>query len=138
MAELKTKPTQASVNDFISSIADQQRRKDCQAVVRLMRQVTGEKPVMWGTSIVGFGRYTYHYDSGRELEWFSLGFSPRKNSLTLYLMAGFRSFPELMKKLGKHKTSQSSLYVSKLADIQQPVLKELLQRSHAATKKRWQ
>lgn len=137
MAELKTKPTKASVTEFINNIGDTQRRKDCKAVAKMMRDVTGTKPEMWGPSIVGFGRYKYRYESGRELDWFSLGFSPRKSALTLYLMAGFRNFPELMKKLGKYKTSQSCLYVSKLADINQPVLKELMNRSDAVTRKRY-
>jgi hypothetical protein len=135
MAELKTRPTKASVAAFIAKVSDEQRRKDCKAVVKMMREVTGSKPEMWGPSIVGFGRYTYRYESGRELDWFSLGFSPRKGSLTLYLMAGFRSFPDLMKKLGKYKTGQSCLYVSKLADINQPVLRELMKRSDAVTRR---
>ena len=139
MAELKTRPTKASVTGFINSISDQQRRNDCKAVAKMMREITGAKPEMWGPSIVGFGRFKYPYESGRELEWPSLSFSPRKGPLTLYLMPGFRDyFPELMKKLGKYKTGKCCLYINKLGDINQSALKQLMKHSNAATKKRWQ
>ncbi|MGH9649025.1 MAG: hypothetical protein ACRD3I_01000, partial [Terriglobales bacterium] len=89
MAELKTKPTQASVKSFLNSIADDQRRKDCQSVLKMMQDATGAKPQMWGPSIVGFGSYHYKSESGREGDWFLTGFSPRKQALTLYIMGGF-------------------------------------------------
>ncbi|MGH9879985.1 MAG: DUF1801 domain-containing protein, partial [Pyrinomonadaceae bacterium] len=98
MAELKTKPTKDSVKDFLSRVADEQRRKDCEVVLDLMSDVTQAKPEMWGSSIVGFGRYLYKYESGREGEWMVTGFSPRKSALTLYIMPGFEPFADLMKR----------------------------------------
>jgi hypothetical protein len=129
MAELKTQPTKASVKDFINQVPDEQRRKDCQVVLKLMEEITGAKGEMWGTSIVGFGRYHYKGSSGREGEWMITGFSPRKSNLTLYLMGGFQDVPELMKKLGKHKTGMSCLYLNKLADVDMKVLKQLVTKS---------
>src|SRR5688572_2463292 len=102
MAELKTKATTASVDDFLAAIADGERRKDCLAVVKIMKKATGAKPKMWGPSIVGFGDYRYKYESGRELDWFLTGFSPRKKDLTLYIMPGFSRYDDLMKALGRH------------------------------------
>ncbi len=131
MAELKTKPTTESVEKFLNGIADEQRRKDCFRVVEMMKAATKTEPAMWGTSIVGFGRYQYKYESGRELEWFLVGFSPRKNDLTLYLMSGFLRYPELMKKLGKHKTGKGCLYIKKLDDVDQSTLKTLIKQSVA-------
>ncbi|HEV2826427.1 MAG TPA: DUF1801 domain-containing protein [Pyrinomonadaceae bacterium] len=129
MAELKTKETTASVSEFIDKIADPQRREDCRAVADIMRDVTGEEPKMWGSSIVGFGRYHYKYASGREGDWMITGFSPRKGDLTLYLMGGFDSFAELMKDLGKYKTGKSCLYIKKLADIDVGILRKLVSKS---------
>lgn len=129
MAELKTKETGESVTAFINKIADQTRREDCLAVIDLMRKVTKEEPKMWGTSIVGFGRYRYKYESGREGEWPIAGFSPRKGDLTLYLIGGFDKFSDLMKSLGKYKTGKSCLYIKKLADVDVNVLKKLVTKS---------
>ena len=129
MVELKTKETKESVSAFLKKIADKTRRDDCLAVVDIMREATGEEPRMWGSSIVGFGRYHYKYASGREGEWMVTGFSPRKGDLTLYLMLGFERFPALMKRLGKFKTGKSCLYVKRLADIDEDVLKELVKTS---------
>ena len=129
MAELKTKETSASVSAFLAKIADETRRKDCLAVADIMRDVTKEEPKMWGSSIVGFGRYRYKYDSGREGEYMITGFSPRKGDLTLYIMPGFEPFPDLMKRLGKYKTGKSCLYIKKLADVDVRVLKELVSKS---------
>lgn len=128
MAEAKTKPTRDSVKDFLGKIADDQRRKDCQVITRLMSEVTGEKPEMWGTSIIGFGRRMVKYAGGREAEWMITGFSPRKNDLTLYI-PGLAVFPDALKSLGKHKTSKGCLYIKKLADVDLDVLKELLTQS---------
>jgi hypothetical protein len=128
MAELKTKPTSESVTEFLSRL-DEDRRKDCMVVVKLMKSATGAKPKMWGSGIVGFGTYRYRYDSGREGEWPVIGFSPRKNDLTLYIMPGFERFDSLMAKLGKYKTGKSCLYVKKLADVDVAVLKELIAES---------
>lgn len=129
MAELKTKPTNASVKKFLNSVTDKTRREDCFAVLEMMQDITKEEPAMWGSSIVGFGRYHYNYESGREGEWMITGFSPRKADLTLYIMAGFEIAPDLMKRLGKYKTGKSCLYVKKLADVDHKVLKELIQKS---------
>ncbi|HEY8186590.1 MAG TPA: DUF1801 domain-containing protein [Pyrinomonadaceae bacterium] len=129
MAELKTKPTAESVSAFLEKIADEGRREDCLAVVDIMRDVIKEEPKMWGGSIVGFGRYHYKYQSGREGEWMITGFSPRKGDLTLYIMPGFEPFADLMKRLGKYKTGKSCLYVKKLADVNVKVLKELVTKS---------
>src|SRR4030095_6063790 len=115
MAELKTKPTKDSVSAFINQIADSERRKDCKVVLDLMSEITKAKPEMWGSSIVGFGRSRYQYASGREGEWMVTGFSPRKGDLTLYIMPGVDSFPDLMERLGKYKTGKSCLYIKKLA-----------------------
>jgi hypothetical protein len=129
MAELKTKKTKASVSAFLDKITDEQRRKDCQTVLNLMKQATGEEPKMWGSSIVGFGTYHYRYASGREGDWPIIAFSPRKTDLTLYIVPGFQKFESLMAKLGKYKTGVSCLYIKKLDDVEIPVLKKLIAKS---------
>ena len=129
MAELKTKPTQASVLDFLGMLSDDQRRNDCLVVLELMKAATGAEPVMWGSSIVGFGRYQYRYKSGRQGEWPVISFSPRKNDLTLYIMPGFDRYESLLARLGKHKTGKSCLYLKRLSDVDLVVLKELIEES---------
>jgi hypothetical protein len=129
MAELKTRPTTESVSTFLNKVADKTRREDCFAVLEMMRDVTKEEPTMWGSSIVGFGRYRYKYESGREGEWPITGFSPRKGDLTLYIVPGFEIAPDLMKRLGKYKTGKSCLYIRKLADVDRKVLKQLIEKS---------
>ena len=119
MAENKTRKTKASVTEFINGIADQSRRKDCRAVLKLMKVATGAPARMWGPSIVGFGDWRYKYDSGREGDWFLAGFSPRKDSLTLYLMPSLHAHAARLKKLGKHKTGKSCLYIKRLSDVDQ-------------------
>jgi len=131
MAELKTRKTTASVEKFLNNVADGQRRKDCFRLVEIMKAETKAEPAMWGTSIVGFGRHQYKYESGRELEWFLVGFSPRKQDLTLYIMGGLERYPSLTKKLGKHKTGKSCLYIKKLEDVDLPTLKQLIKQSVA-------
>jgi hypothetical protein len=131
MAELKTKQTAASVEDFLNNVADEQRRKDCFRLVEIMKAAAKAEPAMWGTSIVGFGHYRYKYESGRELEWFLVGFAPRKQDLTLYIMGGLERYPALMKRLGKHKTGKSCLYIKKLEDVDLPTLKQLIKQSVA-------
>jgi hypothetical protein len=126
MAELKTRPTTVDVDDFIDTVADEGRRDDCRALVTMMKEATKAEPTMWGSSIIGFGRYRYKYASGHEGEWPIIGFSPRKNDLTLYLMQGFEQHEELMQRLGKHKTSKACLYIKKLEQVDQDVLKELI------------
>ena len=129
MAELKTRPTDASVNAFLDAVADEARRRDCFTVVDIMRQATGAEPVMWGPSIVGFGAYHYRYESGREADWCLTGFSPRQKALTLYIMAGFDRYVELLGRLGKYTTGKSCLYVKRLSDIDLNVLRELVTAS---------
>src|SRR5689334_8434184 len=129
MAETNTKRTTESVKDFLNKISDDERRADCFHVAKIMEEVTGEKPKMWGPSIVGFGSYHFKYDSGREGDWLMTGFSPRKNDLTLYIMMGFEKHRDLMEQLGKHKTAKSCLYIKRLSDIHQPTLKKLIKAS---------
>jgi len=129
MAELKTKPTQASVLDFLGMLSDDQRRNDCLVVLELMKAATGAEPVMWGSSIVGFGRYQYRYKSGRQGEWPVISFSPRKNDLTLYIMPGFDRYESLLARLGKHKTGKSCLYLKRLSDVDLSILIELIGES---------
>jgi hypothetical protein len=129
MAELKTKENEASVEDFLNGISDEKKRQDCFTLLELMRQVTQSEAKMWGSSIVGFGRYHYKYASGREGDACLTGFSPRKQNLTLYIMAGFDQYDELMKRLGKYSTGKSCLYVKRLDDIDLPTLKELVKQS---------
>ena len=126
MAELKTKQTGASVENFLKQISDEERREDCFAVAKIMEEITGEKPKMWGPSIVGFGSYHYKYASGREGDWPEMGFSPRKKDLTLYIMMGFEKHADLMEKLGKHTNSKSCLYIKRLSDVHIPTLKKLM------------
>jgi len=126
MAEQKTKPTNQSVKEFLNKIPEAERRADCFAVAKIMEEITGEKPKMWGPSIVGFGSYHYKYASGREGDWPEMGFSPRKKDLTLYIMMGFEKHADLMEKLGKHSTSKSCLYIKRLSDVHIPTLKKLI------------
>ncbi len=129
MAENKTQKTGASVEDFLASVESKTRREDGFQVLQLMKVVTGMEPEMWGPSIVGFGDYHYRYDSGREGDFFLTGFSPRKQSLSLYIMAGFDAYDELLSKLGKHRKGASCLYINKLADVDMDVLRQLVQQS---------
>ena len=129
MAELKTKPTAVSVDAYIAKIADERRRKDCKTLVAMMKKVTKAKPVMWGPSIVGFGKYHYKYASGHEGDMCLAGFASRKPDLTIYVMGDFTGRAALLKKLGKHKSSKACLYVKKLEDVDLGVLEELVRRS---------
>jgi hypothetical protein len=129
MTTVKTARTTASVHRFLRTVTDDQRRADCLAVLKLMKRITRTDPAMWGTSIVGFGSYHYRYASGREGDWLLTGFSPRKQALTLYIMAGFTRYPDLMKRLGKHSTGSSCLYIKRLADVDLAVLETLIRES---------
>jgi hypothetical protein len=129
MAELKTKLNQASVDDFINAIQDEQVRQDCWTIVNIMQEATQARPQMWGSSIVGFGSYHYKYASGREADWMLTGFSPRKQNITLYIMAGFEQYDEMLAQLGKHTCGKSCLYIKRLSDIHVPTLKQLVQAS---------
>ncbi len=135
MAELKTKPSKASVSAYLNSVDDEQKRRDAREILTLMKQVTGKSPKMWGTSIVGFGSYHYCYQSGREGDWPITGFSPRKQNIAIYIMPGFSRYASMMKKLGKHKTGRSCLYVKMLSDVDREVLGRLIGRSVADMKK---
>lgn len=126
----KTKPTKKSVGAFIKSQPNAQVRDDCKVIAKLMSEATGEKPQMWGSSMVGFGTYHYKYASGREGDWPIIGFSPRKQNLTLYLMMyGFDQHTELLNKLGKHSLGKGCLYIKRLSDIDLPTLKRLIKAS---------
>jgi len=127
MAELKTRPTDASVEDFIEGVEGEARRADCRVLIAMMRSVTDAEPVMWGSSIVGFGSYRYRYASGREGDWMLTGFSPRKRDLTVYIMAGFKGADEILARLGVYRSSSGScLYIKRLSDVDLEVLKELV------------
>jgi hypothetical protein len=129
MAEPKTKKTDASVAEFLESVADERTRKDSQTILEIMREESGDEPSMWGESIVGFGSYHYVYASGREGDWFLIGFSPRKQNLTLYLTYGFEKHDDLLNRLGKHSTGKACLYVKRLEDIDLSVLRQLVRLS---------
>jgi hypothetical protein len=130
-ATLKTAQTDQSVEEFLNGISDEKKRQDCYTLLRLMKQVTRAKPKMWGSSIVGLGRYHYKYASGREGDWFLTGFSPRKQNLTLYIMPGFERYGELLNRLGKYKTGKACLYINKIEDVDLSALRELVKESVA-------
>jgi hypothetical protein len=132
MADNKTKPTKLSVAAFIDAITDPTRRADAKALVRLMQNAAGEKPKMWGPSIIGFGSYHYKYDSGREGDMPLIGFSPRKAATVLYNMICSNDSKHPLPKLGKHSTGKGCLYIKKLADVDQQVLETLIAKSMAA------
>ena len=136
MAENKTKPTKQSVAAFIDSLPDQNKRADAKALVRLMRSASGEKPRMWGPSIIGFGSYHYRYDSGREGDMPLVGFSPRKAATVLYNLTPSAGSKALLKKLGKHTTGKGCVYIKKFADVDQRVLEAMVVKSVAATRAR--
>lgn len=138
MAELKTKPTAASVSAFLDGVDDEERRRDARELLALMKEVTGKRAKMWGTSIVGFGTYHYVYASGRQGDWPVTGFSPRKRDLTVYIMPGFSRYSSLMKKLGKYKTGKSCLYLKRLDDVDRKALRRLIARSVADMKKMYE
>ena len=137
MAAPKTKPTSVSIEDFLNTVDDETRRDDCYTLLKIMKEITGEDAVMWGPSIVGFGNYHYKYPTGTEGDWMLTGFSPRKQALTLYIMAGFTSYDELLSKLGKYKHGKSCLYVKKLEDVDEKILRELITSSIKAIQKRY-
>lgn len=129
MAEQKTKPTELSVDDFLSAVADEQVKQDCFALVRLMEKATGFTAKMWGPAIVGFGQYHYTYDSGHSGYACLTGFSPRKQNISLYVMPGFAENTTLLDKLGKHKAAKGCLYIKKLSDIDPTILTQLIKQS---------
>ena len=129
MAELKTRKTSASVNAYVNAIADRQKRSDCKAIAKLMRDATGHRARMWLSSLVGYGSYDYKYASGREGTWFICGFSPRAQNIVIDIMPGFSGFKKLMNKLGKYQTGKSCLYIKKLEDVDQKMLEQLISGS---------
>lgn len=133
--ELKTKLNKASVTAFINNIEDAQKKADSKTIVKIMKEATGDKPKMWGSSIVGFGTYHYKYKSGQEGDWMLTGFSPRKANLSIYIMPGFKKYGDLLKKLGPHKHSVGCLYIKKLEDIHLPTLKKIITQSVRDMKK---
>jgi Domain of unknown function (DU1801) len=137
MADNKTKPTKVSVAAFVDAIIDPARRADAKALVKLMQKATGEKPKMWGPSIIGFGKYHYKYDSGREGDMPVVGFSPRKAATVLYIMTGFSGSEALLAKLGQHATGKACLYIKKLADVDPKLLEALVVKSVAAMRARY-
>lgn len=137
MAELKTKPTDDSVEKYLAGVEDDGRRRDCFELLELMREVTGEEPALWGGSMVGFGSYHYRYDSGHEGNSFLTGFAPRKRNLSLYLNCYLEPDDELLSRLGKVKSGKACIYLSKLEDIDLEVLRALVKRSVADLKERY-
>lgn len=130
MAELKTKPTSQTAREYLDTIEPEEKRKDGFTLLRIMEKITGEKAVMWGPSIVGFGSYHYKSERSRqEGDWLLIGFSPRKQNLTLYIIGGFEDSEELLKKLGKHKTSVGCLYIKRLSDVDESVLIQLIEKA---------
>jgi len=130
LAEIKTKPTAASVQDFIDTIKDEQKRKDSLVILEMMKKATGEEPNMWGSSIIGFGNKRYKSPTtGREVDWLLIGFSPRKANLSLYISISIKEHASALKKLGKHKTGVGCLYINKLEEIDMKVLKEMIDAS---------
>lgn len=131
MDEPKTKATNASVEDFLDAIEPAEKQQDAKRIDQLMRKVTNEKPKIWGESIVGYGTYHYRYASGRAGDWMRIGFAPRKQNLTLYLMPGYQfdQMEDLLKKLGKHSVGKACLYIKRLEDIDVAVLEQLMRES---------
>ncbi|EQA44201.1 PF08818 domain protein [Leptospira broomii serovar Hurstbridge str. 5399] len=129
MAESKTKPGNESVSDFLKNIRDENVRTSCEKISEIMKRVTKEKPVLWGSSMIGFGKYHYVYESGREGDMFLVGFSPRKSNITIYIMPGLEEYNDLLSKLGKFKTGKGCLYLKSIQDVSIPVLEELINKS---------
>jgi hypothetical protein len=129
MADLKTQPSDASVDQFIQAVPDEQRRQDAMALLALMQRITQQEPQLWGGTMVGFGRYHYTYASGRSGTWFVTGFAPRKRETTVYIMPGFEPYAALLEQLGKHRLGKSCLYIKRLSDVDMQVLETLIAQS---------
>jgi len=136
-ADLKTKPTKVSVTTFINSVENEPRKRDAKTLLALMKKITGEKPTMWGPTIVGFGNYHYKYESGREGDMLTVGFSPRKANMVMYVMGSIPEDDPLRKKLGKYKTGKSCLYVNKLEDVDVKVLEKIIKKSYDETNRKY-
>lgn len=130
LAQIQTKPTASSVEDFINAVADEQKRNDSHAILELMKKATGEEPKMWGSSMIGFGDRRYESPAtGRQVDWFVIGFSPRKANISLYVNIGMEAHAATLEKLGKYKTGAGCLYINKLADVDMKVLKKIIDTS---------
>lgn len=130
LVEIKTKPTSASVEDFINMVTDEQKRKDSFVLLEMMKKASGEEPVLWSSSVIGFGNKRYKSPAtGREVDWLRIGFSPRKANLSLYISVGIKEHETTLKKLGKHKTGAGCLYINKLEDIDLKILKGMIESS---------
>lgn len=138
MNENKTQATAGRVSDFLAAVVPERRRRDGERLVQIFREVTGFEPKMWGPTIIGFGRYHYRYESGREGEICATGFSPRKANLVVYIMPGYGDFGDLMDRLGKHKLGKSCLYLNNLDDVDEEVLRELIAAGLKDLATRWQ
>jgi hypothetical protein len=129
-AEIKTKETDESVDDFLNGLADEQQRDDARRIAALMKKATGDKPTMWGAAIIGFGNRVYTSPAtGREVDWMKIGFSPRKGNLSLYVLNGSPKQEELLEKLGKHKTGKGCLYIKRLSDVDEKMLDQLIKQT---------
>ena len=137
MNENKTTPSSGSAEDYLNSVSDPGRREDALALWRMMKRITGEEPVLWGGSMIGFGKYRYRYDSGREGEWLATGFAPRAKELVVYLMTNSADREELLGRLGKHRTGKSCLYIKRLLDVDMGVLEALVRSSLRALRERY-
>lgn len=133
----KTQPSSTSVADFIASLADERRRAECNQLVDLMREESGQEPVLWGPAIIGFGQYHYRYESGREGDFMRVGFSPRKQTLSIYIIPGFEPYQAVLERLGKHKVGKSCLYIKRLDDVDTSALRELVRQSLADMNERY-
>jgi hypothetical protein len=133
MDELKTKKNEGNVINFLNSVENEKRKQDAFTILEMMKKITGEEAKMWGSGIIGFGDLHYKYKTGREGNWFRIGFSPRKQNTVLYFMNYFNGFEEILSRLGKFKTGKSCLYVSKLEDIHLDILKEMIKESYQSS-----
>ncbi len=138
MAELKTKPGGASVTRFLDELDDPGRRADCRKIGRMMRAATGSRPKMWGSSIVGYGSYSYSNTAGKDFEWMLTGYSPRKRAISVYIMSGFSDFGAELERLGKHSTGKSCLYIKRLADVDEGVLETIIRDSVAKLRRTYE
>lgn len=136
MAEIKTKPGQENITDFLNSITPESKKKDAFQLLELFQKITGLQPQLWGGAIVGFGKYEYQQKGGQKGEWFLAGFAPRKSNISLYTMAGFEQYESLLQKLGKYKTGMGCLYVNKLVDVDLKILEKIASASFEEMKKK--
>ena len=137
MSDLKTIPSERSISEYLADLADERVREDSENLCRLMQEVTGEPPVLWGSGVIGFGSYHYRYASGREGDWFRVGFASRPRKFTLYFQDGFSERGELLEKLGPHSTAISCLYIKRLSDVDQDVLRDLVAAAWQTSKDQW-